>query len=91
MGDWKNLLGLVRRRPDLVNAASEPKGYTPLHQAAWHGASLTVIGELLALGADPTLRTRLKTRVPERLHMISTRPAKIFNFCCMSGLVRLRN
>ncbi|KXU97830.1 hypothetical protein CR51_21930 [Caballeronia megalochromosomata] len=67
MGDWKNLLDLIRRRPHLVNAASEPKGYTPLHQAAWHGSGLTVVGELLALGADPTLRTRLKNQSPREI------------------------
>jgi hypothetical protein len=46
-GNWAELLPLLRRYPNLVNAASEPKGYTALHQAAWHGASLAVVGELL--------------------------------------------
>ena len=56
-GAWSELLILLRRQPELVNAASESKGYTPLHQAAWHGAKPAIIGELLALGANPTLRT----------------------------------
>ncbi|TDE98684.1 ankyrin repeat domain-containing protein [Occultella glacieicola] len=31
--------------------------YTPLHQAAWHGAGTTVVERLLSLGAWRTLRT----------------------------------
>lgn len=61
-GNWTELLPLLRARPDLVNHASESKGYTPLHQAAWHSASLAVVGELLALGADTGLRTRDKSQ-----------------------------
>jgi hypothetical protein len=56
-GDWDRLLALLWTHPDLVNVASEPKGYTPLHQAAWHGADLTVIGQLLRLGASRRART----------------------------------
>ena len=56
-GQWSELLAWLSEQPEGVNCASEPKGYTPLHQAAWHGASLAVVGKLLALGADPTLRT----------------------------------
>ena len=56
-GEWVSLLALLRREPVLVNSASEHKGYSPLHQAAWHGATSAVIGELLSLGANPTLRT----------------------------------
>lgn len=52
-GHWKALLELLRKSPERVNDASEGKGYSPLHQAAWHGASLPVVGELLAVGADP--------------------------------------
>jgi hypothetical protein len=60
IGNWSTLLPLLRRSPHLVNAASEPKGYTPLHQAAWHGADLAVVGELLALGADRSVKTHNK-------------------------------
>jgi hypothetical protein len=57
-GRWKDVLTLLGQQPDLANAASARKGYTPLHQAAWHGAGLTVIGALLALGADRRLPTK---------------------------------
>jgi hypothetical protein len=56
-GQWKDVLALLRQHPNLANAASAGKGYTPLHQAAWHGACLPVIGTLLALGADRRLST----------------------------------
>jgi len=57
-GQWKDVLALLGQQPDLANAASTGKGYTPLHQAAWHGAGLPVIGALLALGADRRLSTK---------------------------------
>lgn len=57
-GQWKDVLALLAQRPDLANAVSSGKGYTPLHQAAWHGADLSVIGALLALGADRRLLTK---------------------------------
>jgi Ankyrin repeats (many copies) len=79
-GQWKDLLVLLRQHPYLINAASTGKGYTPLHQAAWHGASLPVIGALLAFGADRHLATKegqtasaiAQSRHPERedLHYI---------------------
>ncbi|WP_419057132.1 ankyrin repeat domain-containing protein [Kluyvera georgiana] len=59
-GEWKTLLPIFRDYPHLVNLSSEPKGYTPLHQAAWHGANLSVIGELLSLGADRSVTTNTK-------------------------------
>ncbi|MDM3222630.1 ankyrin repeat domain-containing protein [Citrobacter sp. Cf088] len=59
-GEWNTLLPILRDYPDLVNHPSEPKGYTPLHQAAWHGANLSVIGELLTLGADRSATTNAK-------------------------------
>lgn len=61
-GKWEELLILLRCQPEFVNTASESKGYTPLHQAAWYGAKPVVIGELLALGANPSLRTRNKNQ-----------------------------
>ena len=79
-GKWKDLLSLLRQQPDLSNVASDGKGYTPLHQAAWHGAGLPVIGSLLALGADRRLLTKegetaltsCRSRYPDRedLHYI---------------------
>jgi hypothetical protein len=56
-GQWDSVLSLLRQRPDLANATSAGKGYTALHQAAWHGADVPVIGALLALGAAPRLMT----------------------------------
>lgn len=59
-GEWDALLPILRDYPHLVNLPSEPKGYIPLHQAAWHGANLSVIGELLTLGADRSATTNTK-------------------------------
>jgi hypothetical protein len=56
-GDWDRLLALLELHTELVNVASGTKGYTPLHQAAWHGADLAVIGQLLRLGASRRART----------------------------------
>lgn len=36
---------------------NEPSGYTPLHQAAWHGASTLVVEKLILLGAWRLART----------------------------------
>src|SRR5690554_5027573 len=54
-GRWAELLELLRESPERASEASTGKSFTPLHQAAWHGASPPIIGELLALGADPGL------------------------------------
>lgn len=59
-GKWDEILAILRLHPEWVNEGSDGKAYTALHQAAWHGASLVVIGELLALGADRSLRTANK-------------------------------
>ncbi|HHH9821188.1 TPA: ankyrin repeat domain-containing protein [Enterobacter asburiae] len=59
-GEWDVLLPILRDYPHLINLPSEPKGYTPLHQAAWHGVKLSVIGELLTLGADRSATTNTK-------------------------------
>jgi hypothetical protein len=55
-GEWRELLQYLESQPHLVNSLSS-KGYTPLHQAAWHGANPRVIGALLALGGDASART----------------------------------
>lgn len=55
-GEWRVLLRHLESQPHLVNSTSA-KGYTPLHQAAWHGAEPHVISALLALGADVSART----------------------------------
>lgn len=64
-GNWPELLAELRRYPDLVNASSHNKAYTALHQAAWHGASPEVVGELLQLGADRSLRTHGKDQTAQ--------------------------
>lgn len=63
-GSWSKLLPILSDHPELVNLATELKGYTPLHQAAWHGASPKVVGKLLALGADRSLMTLNKSQTP---------------------------
>lgn len=55
-GEWPELLRHLESQPHLVNSISA-KGYTPLHQAAWHGASPRVIGALFVLGANASART----------------------------------
>jgi hypothetical protein len=55
-GDWPALLEALKNQPDSIDSPSD-KGYTPLHQAAWHGASRSVVGALLSFGADPSART----------------------------------
>ncbi|MCS1344792.1 ankyrin repeat domain-containing protein, partial [Escherichia coli] len=62
-GQWEPLLNVLENYPSFINAASE-KGYTPLHQAAWHGAKRPVIGKLLRMGADKTLATYNKLQTP---------------------------
>lgn len=68
-GNWIALLCLLKEHPRLVNAVSESKGYSPLHQAAWHGASLAVVGELLALGADRRLKTHSTEQTAQDIAM----------------------
>lgn len=67
LGEWDALIPLLKGYPELVNAASEPSGYTSLHQAAWHGAGLEVIGQLLALGADRGLKTYKKDQTAQEI------------------------
>lgn len=57
-GHWKKVLEIVTDSPKLVNC-SRPGGhsfYAPLHQAAYHGATLDLVERLLRLGAFRTLR-----------------------------------
>jgi hypothetical protein len=66
-GNWAALLPLLRHCPDLVNVGSATKGYTALHQAAWHGANLAVVGELLAMGANPASKTHNKQQTAQEI------------------------
>ncbi|WP_329338927.1 ankyrin repeat domain-containing protein [Streptomyces sp. NBC_00663] len=63
-GDWATVFRVLDEVRAKVNAhwvnctrLGGPSGYTPLHQAAWHGAPADVVQRLLALGAWRTLRT----------------------------------
>ena len=66
-GDWKKLLNLLEKYPEYIDDASYPKGYTSLHQAAWHGAEIPVIGGLLRLGACPQAKTKNKSQTPREI------------------------
>lgn len=57
-GQWENLLALLRDAPECVNC-TRPDGrslYAPLHQAAFAGASETVVHRLVETGAWKTLQ-----------------------------------
>lgn len=59
-GDWERVLALLTQNVLLTPNRWRPTGtslYTPLHQAAWHGAPVEVVERLLELGAWRTLRT----------------------------------
>ena len=38
-----------------------------MHQAAWHGADLSVVGELLAIGADRGIKTHNKNQIAQEI------------------------
>ncbi len=58
-GDWPSVLTLLAAHPQWVNATriGGESGYTPLHQAAWHGVPVAIVLRLVELGAWRTLRT----------------------------------
>lgn len=59
-GNWPLVLAMLERDKTLSPNHWRPGGtslYTPLHQAAWHGAPVEVVGKLIGLGAWRTLRT----------------------------------
>ena len=52
-GDWQRVFELLSEHRDWINS-TRPGGsawYAPLHQAAWHGAPVTVVQQLLDSGA----------------------------------------
>jgi hypothetical protein len=66
-GDWPTVLEIVRGRHQNLGLKDRPVGanqwrpgspkwFTPLHQAAWHGAPTPVVTELIKLGALRSLR-----------------------------------
>ncbi|MFG2295905.1 ankyrin repeat domain-containing protein [Streptomyces sp. NPDC048603] len=58
-GRWEQVLELLAEDPERVNSTriGGASGYSPLHQAAWHGAGPEVTGRLVDLGAWRTLPT----------------------------------
>lgn len=59
-GDWRSVFGILDDTPTCANSArlEGRSRYTPLHQAAWHGAPTETVERLLAYGAWRTLRAR---------------------------------
>ncbi|MER6512526.1 ankyrin repeat domain-containing protein [Nonomuraea sp. NPDC001636] len=58
-GAWSTVFELLEEHPEWVNGGrvGGTSGYAPLHQAAWHGADVSVVHRLIARGAWRTLRT----------------------------------
>jgi len=58
-GDWAAVRGILDKWPEWVNCPrlEGRSGYTPLHQAAWHGAGTATVERLPAHGALRTQRT----------------------------------
>lgn len=58
--DWNGLFEELGRHPSRVNLSrpGNGSGFTPLHQAAWHGADFAIVSRLIAHGAWRTQRTR---------------------------------
>ncbi len=56
---WKELLAYLKGNPTLVNETRPggSSGFAPIHQAAHGNAPTAIIQELLALGADLSLKT----------------------------------
>jgi hypothetical protein len=57
--DWPTVLSILRERPQFVNTTrlGGKSLYTPLHQAAYGGASVEVVTNLLQFGAWRTMKT----------------------------------
>lgn len=59
-GNWGQVFAMLQSDKTLSANHSRPGGkslYAPLHQAAWHGAPVGVVQQLIDLGAWRTLRT----------------------------------
>ncbi|MFC5909598.1 hypothetical protein [Streptacidiphilus monticola] len=74
-GDWETVLRIVGENAELANSSrvGGSSGYTPLHQAAWHGAPEPVVERLLAAGAWRTLRTTGGDAAGERACDVASR------------------
>ncbi|MFJ4278388.1 ankyrin repeat domain-containing protein [Streptomyces massasporeus] len=57
---WSRVFEVLGERPEWVNLPrpGNRSGFSPLHQAAWHGADFAVVSRLIAHGAWRTQRTR---------------------------------
>ncbi|MGW8880661.1 outer membrane protein assembly factor BamB family protein [Streptomyces mirabilis] len=58
-GDWRTVFRILDESPSWANSArlEGRRKYAPLHQAAWHGATVETVERLLSYGAWRTLRT----------------------------------
>src|ERR1044072_5722405 len=58
--DWSGLFEELGKHPERVNLPriGNRSGFSPLHQAAWHGAEYAVVSRLIAHGAWRTHRSR---------------------------------
>jgi hypothetical protein len=74
-GDWPTVLAIVGTDTELANATrvAGTTGYTPLHQAAWHGAPQPVAEHLVAAGSWRTLRTTGGDKAEETARDIAQR------------------
>ena len=63
-GAFVEALGILNRKPHLINTQSHISGWTVLHQAAFHGCSRVLFGRLLTSGACPRLRGYFDGRTP---------------------------
>ncbi|MFI2206404.1 ankyrin repeat domain-containing protein [Streptomyces sp. NPDC020192] len=63
-GDWRTVFAVLGEHRDWINTArlEGRSGYTPLHQAAWHGVPAETVERLLAAGAWRSLRAGDGTR-----------------------------
>lgn len=66
--------------PWTATGSKDPSGYTPIHQAAWHGASVEEVQRLLNLGA---WRTQSQTFV--------SRPSSVVSLTNFQGTLRTIN
>lgn len=57
-GSWLTVFDLLLEHPEWINSSRVGgRGYTPLHQAAWHGADGRIVAKLIELGGWRTSRT----------------------------------
>ena len=77
-GDWQGVFELLSEHREWINS-TRPGGsawYAPLHQAAWHGAPVTVVQQLLDSGAWRTHQNARGERPVdvERARLLGSKP-----------------